>query len=80
MSLKNVTESEDGDSNVTVKNTAVVNTIKDLGIRILNYMYMLNREEHTMIFEYDELKEYVTEDFEQFYNMGFNCQRKIMLL
>ena len=25
-----------------------------------------------MIFEYDELKECVTEDFEQFYNMGFN--------
>ena len=32
MSLKNVTESEDGESNVTVKNTAVENTIKDLGI------------------------------------------------
>lgn len=25
-----------------------------------------------MIFEYDELKEYVTEDFEAFYEMGFN--------
>lgn len=25
-----------------------------------------------MIFEYDELKEYVTEDFERFYEMGFN--------
>ena len=25
-----------------------------------------------MIFEYDELKEYVTEDFERFYDMGFN--------
>lgn len=25
-----------------------------------------------MIFEYDELKEYVTEDFERFYKMGFN--------
>lgn len=25
-----------------------------------------------MIFEYDELKEYVTEDFERFFDMGFN--------
>ena len=25
-----------------------------------------------MIFEYDELIEYVTEDFERFYDMGFN--------
>lgn len=25
-----------------------------------------------MIFEYDELKEYVTENFERFYKMGFN--------
>ena len=25
-----------------------------------------------MIFEYDELKECVTEDFERFYNLGFN--------
>lgn len=32
MGLKNVMESEDGDSNVTVKNTAVEKNIKDLGI------------------------------------------------
>ena len=25
-----------------------------------------------MIFEYDELREYVEEDFEQFYQMGYN--------
>jgi len=25
-----------------------------------------------MVFQYDELKEYVHEDFERFYNMGFN--------
>ena len=28
-----------------------------------------------MIFEYDELKECVTEDFERFYDMGFNAKQ-----